>query len=58
MSGQLQMFLEESDYQDPFESGFRPGFGSEMVVSLTDNLLWIKDGEYVPVKSPGPLCSF
>ena len=29
VAGQLQTLLDETDYLDPFQSGFRPGFGTE-----------------------------
>ena len=36
---QLQRVLEEADYLDPFQSGFRPGFGTETaLVALVDDL--------------------
>lgn len=36
---QLQAFLEETDYLDPFQFGFRPGFGTETaLVVLVDDL--------------------
>nr|GFC52549.1 hypothetical protein [Tanacetum cinerariifolium] len=39
VASQLQRVLEEADYLDPFQSGFRPGFGTETaLVALVDDL--------------------
>ncbi|KAF7243518.1 putative RNA-directed DNA polymerase from transposon BS, partial [Varanus komodoensis] len=39
VAGQLQAFLDETDYLDPFQSGFRPGYGTESaLVALYDDL--------------------
>ncbi|KAF7246760.1 Reelin [Varanus komodoensis] len=39
VAGQLQALLEETDYLDPFQSGFRPGYGTESaLVTLYDDL--------------------
>ena len=56
---QLQVLLDETDYLDPFQSGFRPGYGMETVlVTLFDYLCWEKDREFIPVDSLGPLNGF
>ncbi|KAF7239274.1 Inactive carboxypeptidase-like protein X2 [Varanus komodoensis] len=37
--GQLQALLDKTDYLDPFQSGFRPGYGTESaLVALYDDL--------------------
>ncbi|KAF7251650.1 RNA-directed DNA polymerase from mobile element jockey [Varanus komodoensis] len=42
--GQLQALLNETDYLDPFQSGFRPGYGTESaLVALYDDLCREKD---------------
>ncbi|KAF7236044.1 putative RNA-directed DNA polymerase from transposon BS [Varanus komodoensis] len=42
--GQLQALLDETDYLDPFQFGFRPGYGTESaLVSLYDDLCREKD---------------
>ncbi|KAF7247320.1 Cadherin-23 [Varanus komodoensis] len=42
--GQLQALLDETDYLDPFQSGFRPGYGTESaLVALYDDLCREKD---------------
>ena len=39
MAGQLQALLDETDFLDPFQSGFRLGFGTETaLVALYDDL--------------------
>ncbi|KAF7245360.1 RNA-directed DNA polymerase from mobile element jockey [Varanus komodoensis] len=44
VAGQLQAFLDETDYLDPFQSGFRPGYGTESaLVALYDDLCREKD---------------
>ncbi|KAF7243567.1 Aldehyde oxidase 2 [Varanus komodoensis] len=44
VAGQLQAFLEETDYLDPFHSGFRPSYGTESaLVSLYDDLCRERD---------------
>ena len=44
VEGQLQTLLNETDYLDPFQSGFRPGFGTgTAVVALYDDLCQEKD---------------
>ena len=44
VAGQLQTFLEETDFLDPFQSGFRPGFGTETaLVALYDDLCRERD---------------
>ncbi|KAF7246310.1 Tyrosine-protein kinase Yes, partial [Varanus komodoensis] len=59
VAGQLQAFLDETHYLDPFQSGFRPGYGTESaLVTLYDDLCRKRDGECVPVSSLGPLSSF
>uniref|UniRef100_A0A8D2J9Z0 Reverse transcriptase domain-containing protein n=1 Tax=Varanus komodoensis TaxID=61221 RepID=A0A8D2J9Z0_VARKO len=41
---QLQALLDETDYLDPFQSGFRPGYGTESaLVALYDDLCRVKD---------------
>ena len=48
IEGQLQMFLDEYNYLDPFQSGFRPDFGMETaLVALYDDLCREKDRESV-----------
>ncbi|KAF7235294.1 Vomeronasal type-2 receptor 26 [Varanus komodoensis] len=42
--GQLQALLDETDYLDPFQSGFRPGYSTESaLVALYDDLCREKD---------------
>ncbi|KAF7243419.1 RNA-directed DNA polymerase from mobile element jockey [Varanus komodoensis] len=42
--GQLQALLDETDYLDPFQSGFRPRYGTESaLVALYDDLCREKD---------------
>lgn len=36
VTSQVQRVLEEADYLDPFQSGFRPGFRAE--TAFVDNL--------------------
>ena len=44
VADQLQRLLEETDYLDPFQLGFRPGFGTETaLVALYDDLCRAKD---------------
>uniref|UniRef100_A0A8D2LN46 Reverse transcriptase domain-containing protein n=1 Tax=Varanus komodoensis TaxID=61221 RepID=A0A8D2LN46_VARKO len=44
VAGQLQALLEETDYLDPFQSGFRPGYSTESaLVALYDDLCREKD---------------
>ncbi|KAF7241018.1 RNA-directed DNA polymerase from mobile element jockey [Varanus komodoensis] len=44
VAGQLQALLDETDYLDPFQSGFRPGDGTESaLVALYDDLCREKD---------------
>ncbi|KAF7252470.1 putative RNA-directed DNA polymerase from transposon BS [Varanus komodoensis] len=39
VAGQLQALLDETDYLDPFQSGFRPGYSTESaLVALYDDL--------------------
>uniref|UniRef100_A0A803TU59 Reverse transcriptase domain-containing protein n=1 Tax=Anolis carolinensis TaxID=28377 RepID=A0A803TU59_ANOCA len=39
VASQLRGFLDDTDYLDPFQSGFRPGHGTEMaLVALVDDL--------------------
>ncbi|KAF7241261.1 Maternal embryonic leucine zipper kinase [Varanus komodoensis] len=39
VAGQLQALLDETDYLDPLQSGFRPGYGTESaLVTLYDDL--------------------
>ncbi|KAF7244371.1 putative RNA-directed DNA polymerase from transposon BS [Varanus komodoensis] len=42
--GQLQALLDETDYLDPFQSGFRPGYGTvSALVALYDDLCRERD---------------
>ncbi|KAF7238147.1 Sperm-associated antigen 17 [Varanus komodoensis] len=42
--GPLQALLDETDYLDPFQSGFRPGYGTESaLVALYDDLCRERD---------------
>ncbi|KAF7251615.1 Ena/VASP-like protein [Varanus komodoensis] len=44
VAGQLQALLDETDYLDPFQSGFRPGYGTESaLVALYDDLCRERD---------------
>ncbi|KAF7234897.1 E3 ubiquitin-protein ligase TRIM21 [Varanus komodoensis] len=44
VAGQLQALLDEADYLDPFQSSFRPGYGTESaLVALYDDLCREKD---------------
>ena len=44
VAGQLQALLDEMDFLDPFQSGFRPGFGTETaLVALYDDLCRERD---------------
>ncbi|KAF7251817.1 putative RNA-directed DNA polymerase from transposon BS [Varanus komodoensis] len=44
VAGQLQALLDETDYLDPFQSGFRPGYSTESaLVALYDDLCREKD---------------
>ncbi|KAF7238386.1 RNA-directed DNA polymerase from mobile element jockey [Varanus komodoensis] len=44
VAGQLQALLDETDYLDPFQSGFRPRYGTESaLVTLYDDLCREKD---------------
>ncbi|KAF7239662.1 putative RNA-directed DNA polymerase from transposon BS [Varanus komodoensis] len=44
VAGQLQALLDETDYLDPFQSGFRPRYGTESaLVALYDDLCREKD---------------
>uniref|UniRef100_A0A8D2J6W7 Reverse transcriptase domain-containing protein n=1 Tax=Varanus komodoensis TaxID=61221 RepID=A0A8D2J6W7_VARKO len=44
VAGQLQVLLDETDYLDPFQSGFRPGYGTESaLVALYDDLCRERD---------------
>ncbi|KAF7253150.1 hypothetical protein EYD10_01179 [Varanus komodoensis] len=44
VAGQLQACLNETDYLDPFQSGFRPGYGTESaLVTLYDDLCRERD---------------
>ncbi|KAF7239025.1 Heparan-alpha-glucosaminide N-acetyltransferase [Varanus komodoensis] len=46
VAGQLQALLDETDYLGPFQSGFRPGYGTESAwVALYDDLCREKDRE-------------
>ena len=41
---QLQRFLDEVDYLDPFQSGFRPDYGTEIALdTLGDDRCWELD---------------
>ena len=43
VASQFQGFLDERDYLDPFQSGFRPGYGTEtalvtlVILTCTEN---------------------
>ncbi|KAF7235229.1 Protein TANC1 [Varanus komodoensis] len=44
VAAQLQSLFDETDYLDPFQSGFRPGYGTESaLVALYDDLCRGKD---------------
>ena len=44
VAGQLKMFLEETDYLGPFQSGFGPRLSTETaLIALADDLLWAED---------------
>ncbi|KAF7245842.1 RNA-directed DNA polymerase from mobile element jockey [Varanus komodoensis] len=44
VAGQFQAFLDETDYLDPFQSGFRPGYSTESaLVTLYDDLCRERD---------------
>ncbi|KAF7242353.1 putative RNA-directed DNA polymerase from transposon BS [Varanus komodoensis] len=44
VAGQLQALLDETDYLDPFQSGFRPRYGTESaLVTLYDDLCRERD---------------
>ncbi|KAF7249253.1 putative RNA-directed DNA polymerase from transposon BS, partial [Varanus komodoensis] len=44
VAGQLQALLDETDYLDPFQSSFRPGYGTESaLVALYNDLCREKD---------------
>uniref|UniRef100_A0A8D2IPS6 Reverse transcriptase domain-containing protein n=1 Tax=Varanus komodoensis TaxID=61221 RepID=A0A8D2IPS6_VARKO len=44
VAGQLQALLDETDYLDPFQSGFRPGYGTESaLVALYNDLCRERD---------------
>ncbi|KAF7252606.1 putative RNA-directed DNA polymerase from transposon BS [Varanus komodoensis] len=44
VAGQLQALLDETDYLDPFQSGFRPKYGTESaLVALYDDLCRERD---------------
>ncbi|KAF7242518.1 LINE-1 retrotransposable element ORF2 protein [Varanus komodoensis] len=44
VAGQLQALLDETNYLDPFQTGFRPGYGTESaLVALYDDLCREKD---------------
>ena len=44
MAGQLQVLLDEMDFLDPFQLGFRMGFGMETaLVALYNDLCWERD---------------
>ncbi|KAF7248501.1 RNA-directed DNA polymerase from mobile element jockey, partial [Varanus komodoensis] len=44
VAGQLQALLDENDYLDPFQSGFRPRYGTESaLVTLYDDLCRERD---------------
>ena len=50
---QLQALLDETDFLDPFQSGFRPGFGTETaLVALYDDLCQERDRGSVTLLIP------
>ncbi|KAF7239150.1 Mitogen-activated protein kinase kinase kinase 14 [Varanus komodoensis] len=59
VAGQLQAFLDETDYLDPFQSSFKPGYGTKSaLVALYNDLCRERDGECIPVGSPGARSGF
>ena len=61
VAGQLQVLLDETDFLDPFKSGFRLGFGTETaLVTLYDDLCRERDRGSVTlfIDTPGPLSGF
>ena len=53
MAGQLQVLLDETDFLDPFQLGFRPGFGMETaLVALYDDLSQERDRGSVTLLIP------
>ncbi|KAF7238948.1 N-terminal EF-hand calcium-binding protein 3 [Varanus komodoensis] len=45
VAGQLQALLDETDYLDPFQSGFRPGYGEAVAVlnrCLAEVMEWMR----------------
>lgn len=52
VAGQLQGFLNEADGLDPFQSGFRPGYGTEMALGVLVDVL------HNSVNFPSPLDGF
>lgn len=59
VSGQLQIFFEGTDCLDPFQSGFKPGFGIKIVlVTLTDDLFQSNDRGQQSCRSLVDLCDF
>ncbi|KAF7247621.1 RNA-directed DNA polymerase from mobile element jockey [Varanus komodoensis] len=59
VAGKPQALLDETDYLDPFQSSFRPGYGTESaLVALYNDLCRERDGECIPVGSFGPLSGF
>lgn len=54
---QVQGILGKTDFLDPFQSGFRPGYVTETaLVTLTDDFWWEKDGDSATILTLLDLC--